>query len=89
MTLARVLAFTQNGWNIQECHDPDIKPYFIRRYELSIEQGCLIWGLNVIIPPNRREPILKELHWSHPGMARMKSMAWSEPCVVAQVRFRS
>ena len=76
-TLATVLAFTQNGWNIQECHDPDIKPYFIRCYELSIEQGYLIWGLRVIIPPNLREPILKELHWSHPGVARIKSMARS------------
>lgn len=76
-TLAKVLAFTHNGWNIQECHDPDIKPYFIRRHELSIEQGCLIWGLRVLIPPNLKEPILKELHWSHPGVARMKSMARS------------
>jgi len=50
---------------------------YVRRHELSIEQGCLIQGLRVIIPPNLREPILKELHWSHPGVARMKSMAWS------------
>ena len=28
-TLAMVLAFTQNGWDIQECHDPVIKPYLI------------------------------------------------------------
>ena len=33
--------------------------------------------MRVIIPPNLREPILKELHWSHPGVARMKSMARS------------
>jgi len=67
-TLSKVLAF------IQECRDPDIKPYFIRSHEHSIEQSCLIWGLRVIISPNLREPILKELHWSHPGVARMKSM---------------
>jgi len=40
-TLAKVLAFTQNGWNIQECHDPDIKPYFIRRHELSLNRVAL------------------------------------------------
>ena len=60
-----------------ECHDPDLKPYYIQRHQLSTEQSCLIWGLRVIIPPNLREPILKELHWSHPGVARMKSMAQS------------
>jgi len=75
-TLARVLAFTE--WlEHSGVHDPDLKPYFIQHHDLSIEQDCLIWGLRVIIPPNLREPILKELHWSHPGVARMKSMARS------------
>ena len=77
-TLAKVLSFTQSGWDIQECHDPDLKPCFIQGHKLSLEQGCLIWGLRVIIPPNLREPILRELHWSHPGVARIKSMARSQ-----------
>ena len=73
--LSMVLTFTQLGWNQEKCDDPDLKPFFIRRDELSVEQGCLMWGMRVIIPPNLRRPVLNELHWAHPGAARMKSMA--------------
>lgn len=46
-------------------------------HELSQEQGCLTWGMRVVIPSSLRGPILEELHWSHPGVARMKLVAQS------------
>ena len=75
-TLARALQLTQNGWTIT-CDDQELKPYFNRRHELSIEQGCLLWGLRVIIPPSLRSRVLEELHREHPGVSRMKSIARS------------
>ena len=75
--LFKVLTFTRLAWNQGKCDDPDLKPYFIRRDELSVEQGCLMWGMRVIIPPNLRGPVLNELHWAHPEAARMKSTARS------------
>ena len=73
--LAKTVLLTQNGWPINHCADPDLKPYFTRRHELSVEQGFLMWGLRTVIPPSLRQTILTELHEGHPGIARMKSIA--------------
>ena len=43
--LAKALLLMQNGWPINHCANPDLKPYFTHRHELSVEQGCLMWGL--------------------------------------------
>ena len=42
--LARVIQFTQTSWP-EMCSDKVWKPYFNRRYELMVEQGCLLWGI--------------------------------------------
>ena len=75
--LAKAPFLTQNGWPINHSADPELKPYFTRRHELSVEQGCLMWGLRTVIPPSLRQSILTELHEGHPGIARMKSIACS------------
>ena len=54
-----------------------LKPYYNRRLELSIEGGCLLWGMRVIIPSRLQDAILKDLHRDHPGIVRMKSFARS------------
>lgn len=54
-----------------------IQPYFQRRNELSTVQGCLLWGRRVIIPSSLRSRILDELHESHMGIVRTKSLARS------------
>ena len=73
--LAKALLLTQNGWPINRCNDPDLKPYFTRRHELSVEQGCFMWGLRTVITPSLRQTILTELHeW---WIARIKSIARS------------
>ena len=74
--LTRVLDFTRNGWP-DEVEDLRLKPYFHRRYELSIEQDCIMWGLRVVIPEKFQDDILQELHIAHPGMVRMKEIARS------------
>ena len=55
----------------------DLKPFYKRRDELSIVDGCLLWGTRVVIPKIFHKPLLKELHYSHLGMSRMKSLARS------------
>lgn len=56
---------------------PSLKPYLVRRDELSLQSGCLLWGYRVIIPPPLREKVLTELHTGHCGMVRMKEIARS------------
>ena len=51
----------------------DIKPYYNERNELTIDDGVILWGLRVI--EQLRNKVLKELHQSHPGISRMKSLS--------------
>ena len=56
--LKRVLEFLQNGKWPDKITD-DIKPYYNKRNELSIE-GIILWGLRVIIPVKFRNKVLEE-----------------------------
>lgn len=74
--LSRVMVSVQSGWP-SHCAEEVIKPYFNRRHELYVERGCIMWGYRVVIPPTLRNTILKELHVSHMGIVKTKSMARS------------
>ena len=73
-TLSRVLEYTLSGWP-KAIDLETIKPYFNKRNEITTEDGCLLWGIRVIIPKVLREQVLNELHVGHPGIVRMKSLA--------------
>ena len=55
--------------------DEELKPYWTGRLELSLHEGCILWGNRVVIPTQGREYVLRELHGGHPGMSRMKAIA--------------
>jgi hypothetical protein len=65
-----------SGWP-NYCQDIEIQPYFRNREELTVDNGCLLWGRRVVIPTCWRENMLAELHEGHPGMNRMKALARS------------
>ena len=67
--LSQVLRFAQDGW--PDHVDAELQPFLIRKNELSIEVGCL---MKVIIPSKLQKWVLDELHTSHPGIVRMKSI---------------
>ena len=52
-----------------------LKPYGNRHSELSIEEGCILWGARVVIPKKFQSPVLKMLHEVHMGMVRVKRIA--------------
>ena len=45
------------------------------RNELSTDQGCILRGLRVVIPPKFRQRLLQELHHEHFGIVKTKAMA--------------
>lgn len=73
--LSKVMQYTMTGW--PQHVDPSLSSYKHKIDELSVEQGCLLWGLRVVVPTTLRERVLQELHETHPGMTRMKSIARS------------
>ena len=53
----------------------NFKPYTKRKNELSLEAGVILWGARVVVPDKGRAKLLDELHESHPGASKMKSIA--------------
>ena len=53
--LAKVLNYTQNGW--PSSVGPELKPFFDQRLEITVEAGCLMWGIKVVIPSKLRERV--------------------------------
>ena len=72
--LARVLNYTLTGWP-NYVSSEELKPYFTQRHELTADQGCVLWGMRVIIPPSLRNRLLQELHEEHPGIVAMKAIS--------------
>ncbi|KAJ8404479.1 hypothetical protein AAFF_G00337460 [Aldrovandia affinis] len=65
--LSRVHQWLLQGSWPRECTDPEVQPYMRRQNELSVEEGCTLWGSRVIIPPPGRQTMIAELHEAHPG----------------------
>ena len=74
--LPQVVKYVQQGWPNYNS-DEALKPYFSRKDELSVQDGCLLWGNRVVTPPKERARAVEELHETHPGICRMKALARS------------
>ena len=74
--LSQVLRYTLEGWP-KTANSEELTPYYTKRTELSVEDGCILWGTRVIVPPQGRSKVLSELHEAHPGESRMKALARS------------
>ena len=60
--------------------------------ELSVQDGCVLWGSRVVIPSALRSAVVQMLHEGHPGTSRMKALArgvvwW--PGMDAELRVKS
>ena len=56
--LAKMKQYTQNGWPATITHE-QLQPYSSRRDELSLEDGILLWGSRVVVPPRARDTVMK------------------------------
>ena len=72
--ISAAIEYTMKGWS-PKCPREELQPYFTRRDQLSVDQGCLLWGSRVVVPPKFQERLLNEMHDTHPGIVRMKAMA--------------
>ena len=79
-TLAKVRKAVLHGWP-EFMDDKQIKPYFQRKGELSMEDGCLLWDARVLLLSQLQAKMVEEIHEGHPGISRMKSFARSS-CLV-------
>ncbi|KRY26142.1 Uncharacterized protein T01_4257, partial [Trichinella spiralis] len=71
--LKQVKQFVLSGWP-EKCPREELRSYFIKRTELSVSYGCLLWGIRTVILMKLRSRVLMKLHETHPGRERMPAM---------------
>lgn len=74
--LCRVLDAVKFG-NLEKLEGSQYDSFRRKGSELTVEQEILMWGYRVIVPEKLRERILEELHSSHFGIVKSKSIARS------------
>ena len=73
--LSVVLKYIREGWPSKVTSD--LQSYFNKLEDLSVQDGCVMWGNRVVIPFSLRDKLLHELHKEHVGSTRMKELARS------------
>ena len=68
--LEKVYQYTLGNWP-STCPSEEVRPYFNRRTEISVEDGCLLWGSRVILP--QKAKAMTALHESYLGVSRTKA----------------
>ena len=72
--LSKVVTYISQGWPNIDYQKP-LSLYYNKQYELSVENGCVLWGSRVVIPHCGHQHVLELLHDSHPGIVKMKNIA--------------
>uniref|UniRef100_A0A914IEX9 RNA-directed DNA polymerase n=1 Tax=Globodera rostochiensis TaxID=31243 RepID=A0A914IEX9_GLORO len=74
--LQQVVGYVRSGWP-DKCPANDLMPFFQKRNTLTTVGGSLLTGNRVVIPQQLRRRVLVAVHFSHPGVVRMKALARS------------
>lgn len=70
----RILGYVKFGWPSVISSD-DLKIYWMRRNEITIDLGCLIYKYRIMVPLTLQKRVLDELHQGHLGVNKMKNLA--------------
>ena len=71
--LVKVCSYIVKGWPTRV--ESELTPFLCRQEQLTIEAGCVLCGIKVVVPAKLRKAVLEEIHAGHPGIVRMKSVA--------------
>ncbi|CAA9999650.1 unnamed protein product [Nesidiocoris tenuis] len=71
--LRKIIQWVSTTWP-QETTLEEIRPYFKRKDEISVEEGVVVWGGRIIIPSALQHETLDHLHQGHPGISAMKGL---------------
>ncbi|CAL8134117.1 unnamed protein product [Orchesella dallaii] len=73
--LREVASFTTTGLPNQQKVRSELRRYYEVRDEIAVENGLLMRGCRIIIPPALRESILQRLHEGHQGISKCRARA--------------
>lgn len=72
----KVKQYVMAGWP-KHIPGESLKPFLKRKFDLTVEEDCILWGYRVIIPETLQCRLLSELHDSNWGIVKMKALARS------------
>lgn len=75
-TLCQVVHYIQRGWPAK-VNDVNLRPFWLHRAELSLQNDCILLGCRVVVPRELRKQVLKVLHKTHTGIVQTKAVARS------------
>lgn len=60
---------------VVRCRWEDLRQFWPRRHELTVQDDCLLWGIRVVITSLLRTSLLYTLHESNPEVGRINGLA--------------
>ena len=74
--MPKILMYIKNGWpKNQKLVDREVAPYFKVKNDLTILDGLVLKGNQILIPGCLRRDILNALHEGHMGIQICQSLA--------------
>ena len=74
--------FILQGWPYRV--DDMLKLFFNGKLELSVVYDCILCGIWAVIPSHGQASVSEQLHESHIGINKMKTLGRTFTCVVAK-----
>ena len=71
----KLVELCRSGWPEKSALPPDVKPYSPVSAQLSIENGLLLRGGRIVVPPPLRKTLLNKLHDGHQGITKCRELA--------------
>ena len=60
--LSRAMHCILNGWPAEKCISDELKIYYNKQGEFTVEDGCILRGTRAVIPAKYQAAVLSELH---------------------------
>ena len=64
-----------SGWPAKQSLPAELKPYHTVSAELAVENGLLLRGSRIFIPPPLRRELLNRIHSGHQGITKCRELA--------------
>ena len=71
----QILKYGQEGWPNKSRRDPELKPYWEARGDLTEGDGLLMHGQRIVVPKLLQQETLQKLHGGHQGILRCRLKA--------------
>ena len=71
----QIATFCESGWPDKHSATASVYPYLPMSAEFSVENGLLMRGNRIVIPPTLRRELLSRIHTGHQGITKCRERA--------------